>query len=388
MAMISSLIVATAVGALPVELSTLDGERHVGRLMQISPATVTLQQEKSPREFPLSEVMNVRFTEVAAIDSNDSQTRQVVFIVGTKLGCGNVEIARQKATLATNRLDALQAPVEVIASIQFQSADAGLLEAWHQLLERELKRDLLVIRKGNVLDHLDGIVGGINAKSVVFVHDGEEIPIPLSKVFGVVYAGRKRIPATPLCRIVVGGGDVLVAKSLAWVDARLHAELLCGAEVTLPEEKLALIDFSLGKVRYLSDMEPREVKYTPFFDITWKYRRDQNLDGGPIRVGNREYARGLSIHSRTYLRYRLARDYRRFRAIMGIDGVVGRRGDVHVVISGDKKPLLEADVRGSDNPREIDLDVTNVRDLEILVDFGGDLDIADHLDLADAKVIK
>ena len=63
-------------------------------------------------------------------------------------------------------------------------------------------------------------------------------------------------------------------------------------------------------------------------------------------------------------------------------------GDVHVVISGDGKPLFEGDVRGSDEPRILDLDVAGIRDFEILVDFGGDLDIADHLDLADAKVIK
>jgi hypothetical protein len=49
---------------------------------------------------------------------------------------------------------------------------------------------------------------------------------------------------------------------------------------------------------------------------------------------------------------------------------------------------LESDVRGSDPPQNLDLDVAGVRDLEILVDFGGDLDIADHLDLADAKVVK
>ncbi len=32
--------------------------------------------------------------------------------------------------------------------------------------------------------------------------------------------------------------------------------------------------------------------------------------------------------------------------------------------------------------------MTNVRDLEILVDFGNEVDIADHLDLADAKLLK
>ena len=73
---------------------------------------------------------------------------------------------------------------------------------------------------------------------------------------------------------------------------------------------------------------------------------------------------------------------------MGIDQAVAPLGNVHVVISGDGKTLLESDVRGSDQPQNLDLDVAGVRDLEILVDFGGDLDIADHLDLADAKVIK
>ena len=73
---------------------------------------------------------------------------------------------------------------------------------------------------------------------------------------------------------------------------------------------------------------------------------------------------------------------------MGIDALVGRRGNVHVVISADGKTLLETDVKGTDKPRLVDLDVTGRRQLQILVDFGGDLDIADHLDLAEARLIR
>jgi hypothetical protein len=148
------------------------------------------------------------------------------------------------------------------------------------------------------------------------------------------------------------------------------------------------LDFSLGKVRYLSQLEPREVKYTPFFDQVWTYYRDRPRDGGMLRLGNKEYARGLWIHSRTLLKYRLNAEYRRFQAVMGIDQAVAPLGNVHVVISGDEKVLHQSDVRGTDPPLNLDLDIAGVRELEILVDFGGDLDIADHLDLADAKVIK
>ena len=56
--------------------------------------------------------------------------------------------------------------------------------------------------------------------------------------------------------------------------------------------------------------------------------------------------------------------------------------------SGEGKILFEADVRGTDAPQVLDLDVTGIRFLEILVDFGREFDIADHLDLGDAKLIK
>jgi len=74
---------------------------------------------------------------------------------------------------------------------------------------------------------------------------------------------------------------------------------------------------------------------------------------------------------------------------MGIDqSVATRGGDVHVIIRGDGKVLLEADCKGDDAPRALDLDVEKIRDLEIFVDYGKYIDIADHLDLADARLIK
>ena len=192
----------------------------------------------------------------------------------------------------------------------------------------------------------------------------------------------------PVCEISTAGGDFIKAQSASWNEGKLQIGLLGAATASLPGDQILSLDFSSGKVRYLSQLEPREVKYTPFFDQVWTYCRDHPRDGGALRLGNKEYARGLWIHSRTLLKYRLNGDYRRLQAVMGIDQAVAPLGNVHVVLSGDGKTLYESEVRGSDAPRNLDLDVAGVRDLSILVDFGGDLDIADHLDLADAKVIK
>ena len=44
--------------------------------------------------------------------------------------------------------------------------------------------------------------------------------------------------------------------------------------------------------------------------------------------------------------------------------------------------------RGSEPAKPLDLDVSGVRRLTILVDFGENLDTADHLDLAEARLVK
>jgi hypothetical protein len=61
---------------------------------------------------------------------------------------------------------------------------------------------------------------------------------------------------------------------------------------------------------------------------------------------------------------------------------------VLLVVRGDDRVLLETAVAGTDPPRAVDLDLAGVRRLAILVDFGGDLDVADHLDLCEARIVK
>jgi hypothetical protein len=59
-----------------------------------------------------------------------------------------------------------------------------------------------------------------------------------------------------------------------------------------------------------------------------------------------------------------------------------------LVIRGDDKVLLETTLTGAEGPKPLDLDLGGVRRLAILVDFGGEMDAADHLDLCNARIIK
>ena len=86
--------------------------------------------------------------------------------------------------------------------------------------------------------------------------------------------------------------------------------------------------------------------------------------------------------------YLLTEDFRRCQALVGIDDRVREGGNVRLVISGDDKELFSQAITGHDEPFPLDLDITGVKRLKIVVDFGDELDIADHLNLCEARLTK
>ena len=391
MGTLSALLAVAAIAATPVEVSTLSGETLKGELEQISAMSVQLRGEKGPVKISLAEVLGVRFTQDASgqppVKAGPSQ---IVLMDGSRFTCDKVTADRD-LLVESSVLGSVRVPLQAVSSIRLMPAETALKDVWNGLQKRALKSDLLVIRKKSGLDHLDGFIGTIDEKTVKILLDGDEIPLKRDRVYGVVFSNRTAPRTAAVCRAVLAGGGAVQLKRISWDGNELKASLAAGGDVKLSLDKIRSLDFSAGKVVFLADIEPRDVKYTPYFDHVFKYRRNRNDDGRPLRLGKKVYARGLWIHSKTKLVYRLGQDYRRFRAVMGIDYEVAKRGNgnVHVVIKGDNKTLLEADVTAADKPRDLNLNVSGVRDLEILVDFGSDsIDIADHLDLADARVLK
>jgi len=388
----SLLLVALAAADAPqVELNTLSGEQYSGALQSLGTTEVELKAGAESHSVPLRELLEIRFTAPADVPAPKEQGIEVTLADGSKLQTQSLTSTTRQLELKGGSLGDLQVPLQAVAHIRLGPAEEKLMAAWEALLEKEAKGDLLVIRKGNVLDFLDGVIGEIDATTVRFLLGKDEIPVKRERVYGLIFARKRNNPGRPICEAELAGGNRVQLTAISWSGNEWKATLSAGADVTIPANGVRALDFSLGKVRYLSQMEPREVKYVPYFDFVMKYQRDRSLDGPPIRLGDKTYSRGLAIHSQTLLRYRIGGEYRRFQAVMGIDeSLFDKRqlGHVHVVIRGDGKVLLETDVSGKDSPRPVDLDVSGVRDLEILVDFGENLSICDHLDLADARVIK
>ena len=393
-----SLVLAPATAQRGVPVYRLEGTRYSGELVSVGSESVVLRQDGKPITIPTAEIMDIVLTIPDEERGADASRTRVDVTDGSVVHCSALTVEGRSAVIQSSSIGEMRVLRTQLRSIRFH--EPGVLRAeWNGLKTRKSKSDLLVIQKESKfregektivrksLDFMQGAVSRVGPQNIAFQIDGNEIPVKRERVFGIVYAND--VPdAGSSSSVYTVAGDVIRSRGLKISGGRVTVETLAGGTIEPQLSSIRRVDFGGARVQYLSDLEPRDVKYTPFFDHVYKYRRDMNEDGQPLRIDGKVFERGLYIHSKAKIVYRLAGGYRRFQACMGIDQLVGRLGDVHVVISGDGKVLAEADVRGVDKPRVLDLDVKDVRDLEILVDFGRDLDISDHLDLGDAKLLR
>ncbi len=248
----------------PVELTTLSGRRVTGTLVELSADHASMNSHGKDVRVPLAEVLDLRTLRPRPAVPPDLKRPELVLIDGSRLYWTALHISDRQVFVETPQLGKFTLPLTAVSSIRLALLDRQLVDAWKDLSARDVTQDMLVIAKANVLDHLDGTVGTIDATNIHFVLDGEERTAKRQKVFGIVYARRNGEASKPICELSNASGDLLKPQTITWNAAQLNVGLIGGAQLVVPFEQVVSLDFSSGKIRYLSQLEPREVKYTPF----------------------------------------------------------------------------------------------------------------------------
>ncbi len=391
----------------PFEVQTLDGRTITGPIVEISPAKpdggqpcyrVTIDTDAGAISLSTDKLLQLSLVEKPAKRPEVSAVR-VELLDGSSVAADDYTVGGDRFTLVLPNNHIVDLPVATVSAVRVQPHAATLVDQWSRILAMQLDADVLVVCNGDVLNYHSGVLHDVTDKVVRFELDGEVLPIKRSKVYGLIYrrAADKSLPE-PICELTDATGSRWSVRSLALTDeGDIRLSTPCGATVVCRLSQVVQIDFSRGKVIYLSDLAPQSVEFVPFFGRGgampllgrfFAIRNDVNLESAPLRLGGVQYSKGLAMHSRTKVVYRLPGRFSRFKAVAGIDDGVRPHGNLRLVISGDERVLLDTVLTGADPPVPIDLDVIGVRRIAVLVDFASELDVADHLDLCNARVIK
>lgn len=398
--------------ALDVKVGTLDGESISGPLSQLNQESAVVGQEGQQRQIPLSDVIQIEWP---TAESPVQQAQSILLHDNSRITCQQISSTARTLRAESSWLGPVSMDAGSVRAVMLQPLDPDWMGQWDAFLERTDEQDLLIVLKRDKsgLDFLTGVVGAIEEEKISFLLGGDQIPVPRDRVFGVVYT-RKKAAALKGTTKIEGAGQIQ-ATDVTLNGTALEFKASWGQQFVVPTSSVHRIDFSAGRIHYLSDLQPVTEQYfgldpelsnfEKMFEndiatrtdslLMWRASVDRFPNGPdgplPLTLRGKRYAKGLCIFPRARIEYAVDGNYKSFLTLAGIDDEVAFNANppntVTLRVAGDGTELLNQTITASNDPVAVNLDLTGVRTLTIEVDFGDDSSVCDYLDLANARLI-
>lgn len=408
------LTAAAALSAQPdVSVKMLAGGGAKGRLESLSATGVVVATGGGSESVPAAEILWLDF-------GRSPVGKPAVWIElddGSRVHASAFTSSAASAQITLAGGGAVDLPKQAVRSVRFFQQSPELAVQWREITSSMATGDVLVIRKvstrtieqgeneprtvtEHALDQVEGTVLEVTPDTVRFELDGEQVNVRREKLEGVIFynRGRKELPAAK-CRVLDTAGSQWLVSDLAMAEDRLAMTTLGGQKIVLDLAETAKIDFSVGNVAYLSDLEadspgepgvslqPTNMTYK--FSLIFALRSRPPLGADSFQLAGERFDNGLSLHSPARLNYRVPAGFRKFHAVAGIDDSILSPGRFTLTILGDGKELARHAFSDQQRkPVTLALDVAQVRRLSIVLESGDGQDIGDQLNLCEARFTK
>jgi hypothetical protein len=355
---------------------TMDGGERSGTLTAIGPTNVVVRTSRGSETVPRREITTVRLGAAGGTDVMARKGQHVLVAAdGSVLAVRDATISNGVLRAVSESVGRVSAPMEAVSVLlrPGENETAGDLERERERLRLMPRRaDVLVMRgdTGKCVP-VDTILDRLEPDKVIFSYDRVESSMEPATLAMLIPASPERPPAPAASQgqLVCADGSRVVFGCVAMESDRVSVVNALLGRVTLSRVAVAEIRFRSEQVVHLSDLQPTQVRETPFFDDEFPWQRDRSLSGGPLRLGGATYERGLSLHARCRMTFALEGKFRRLLCKAGIDDDV-RAGAATLTVQADGRTLADRVALARDKPAEtLSLDVAGVRELTILVDF-------------------
>jgi hypothetical protein len=375
-----------------VQAVLLDGQNITGAWISASAAEIEVKIDNRSQTISINKLLSITFKHRQTTTPTTRPTGAQVFLAdGSKLRGHLVDGNDGAIILRHPIVGRRKIEFEQLLGLRLATKENGDIEkAFQQVLSNpaETKDTLFLLRDGK-LNKVQGLVKSLGPVGGTFKWRERSVRLQTDKVYGIVFAAGVSGTKQPTCRCTLVNGDELGGELQCGDAQSLYFQPTVGMKVELSLNKVSTLHLDSGKVVFLSELEPVNYEFVPFGATRWPYRMNHSVSNGPLQIGEHEYDRGIGMHAESILTFELQNNYQTFAAEIGIDEAVGKRGNVVFRVMGDGvERFASGPVTGNDPPRSILVDIKDVKRLQLIVEFGDELDIGDHADWANVRLIK
>lgn len=288
--------------------------------------------------------------------------------------------------LKTAWAESLDFTIDLVRAVIFDSK--ATTEVARLIKNPSADYDRIVVIVDDKLEVLEGLVVNIDAETVKFEVDGMEKSLPRDRVAAVAIAQARADDDPALLKLKLADDQLVAGESISIAGEEIKLKVAADAEVVVPLTQLRELSYRSSQLRYLSDLTPSTVFEQPLVTLKRPWQVDRSVSGKPLTISGQVYEKGLGVHAVCRLTYTIEPGFDVFVADIGLDAVAEGKGNCIFVVLGDGQQLLSETIKGKEGPRTIRVPLRGVRELTIAVEAGADLDLADHANWCDARLLK
>ncbi|MEQ1826946.1 MAG: hypothetical protein ABL921_13410, partial [Pirellula sp.] len=239
-----------------VSVNLLDGSVVRGSIVSADSNQVALQTSNGKLNKTAVEISRLSFAnkvesagksvEVLLLDGSKAfGDRLIGSSTGWKLSSADGgEVAIQPKTIRAARLKTIPGP---------------MVEAWQTAIKETTESDAVIVVRGTEsLDRINGIIIQVQANSVSFELDGQQIEIPLEKLAGLMWFSRGQDRVRPAVEVVATDQSTWLAESFLVSPSGVELQTYLGQKVAIPLSKISSINYATANIKWLSELEVLE----------------------------------------------------------------------------------------------------------------------------------
>ena len=338
---------------------------------------------------------------------------------------GDTQLKASRLTLDGDEFDISLATGQPGIRIKRQALDSIRFaedidsEKWNAVISKAQKADGLIIQREDRLDLISGLIKNLDQTHVDFETRGRSAKVALNKIAALKFFQPQSSTEKINFRIVdiydnrYGGVSIRSTDQHVLIGTGKDATTRDTANIQIPIQLVAEIDFSAGKFVELPSLNPQSNSWEPFAkarvtdsdmrellkltdDKKLVWTRNQSFNEPlmidiPSRktttnpVGRITYQRGLAIQGGTSLVYVIPEDAETFMTDAGIQASRNKKGSVQLEILVDSKSVFRKRITATDRDlTQIQIPVSGDR-ITFSVGYGGDNESGDVLVLGNPK---
>ncbi len=376
----------------PPVIERIDGSTLTCTIVSI---TETLARLECPESVtvPLDELRSIDYSTDGS-ESVGTATNETIFrlAAGGQMR-GTITGESDESVIAdTSFATALALPFATLAGLWFDAADGNsdARQMFDEAMANRLAgKDVLITHSGGEVAAIRGSVTALGPKGGRVLIGKTQRPFSLDRISGIVFAEGLGDPTRWLAHVTLTDGTELAGRLTGGDSIALRFQTPFEIEIEVPVKRIKRVRFDSERIVYLSDLNPSRSEANGLLHLPMPARFDRSASNRPLSIEGRRYDKGIGVHAHSLLSYDVQGAYESIAATVGIDDAVRPRGSVVFKLEGDGRLLFDSNViTGSDPARSFTADLRGINKLELVVEYATDMDLSDHADWADIRLIK